>query len=358
MKKTIILILSLSIPLFASMNNVASVKAMSAIKIKNEIHENKKRIYEFDTLLTDLTVENDTKTENQRIRDSINGIRFQFIKSIEGINTNMQQGAYTVPVVFKAIQTGINLGLLSSPFSIPSIRKKYDTFYEYAKYLPVIAGVMLPTIVDMSNTKGSISLAIGISITSILGEMSNATTKNKTDETLKEVSATSDVIALNRAVYRDMIVLDSMISNELNKKDSLAEKYGNFMKRYNWKNINETSGAIKENGFDTYVDTSLMYFEKVTEKVNSINLLIFQVNKIMVSYNQQVVTLESIYKDNANASKIIADVKAAITNIKSKVDGFNEAWQLLSSQCYKLNYEDKEKFRKFNEYTNFIKLIH
>jgi hypothetical protein len=357
MKGISILLLTMSLTLFASEGEIKLKTLVDGIKVQQSLITSKHNLYQYDLQLSNVIPKDVEKSENKQLIDSINEIRFKYIKSIEEINTEMQQGAYTVPVIFSAIQTGINLGLLSSPYSVQSIRNKYDSFYGYAKYLPIIAGAVVPAVVDMSEKKSFYSLAIGISITSIFSEIGNSNTKNKTDEVLKEVSATSDVIALNRDVYRDMVVLDSMISNELANKDSLAKNYSSFKKRYNWKNINYTAEAIKINGFDTYVDTSLMYLEQVTEKVKSINLLIFQVNKIMMSYNQQVVILEARYKDNVKASTIIADVKKAIENVKSKVDSFSGAWYLLSNQSYTLSYDDKEMLNKFKEYTNLLALI-
>lgn len=291
----------------------------------------------------------DRMTREQNLKSTKDTISFRqadVIKLCARYNERFAQGTIATETIISALSSGITIAKLSSPFESPTFRKNYDNWLsKWGKFLPA---VILPTasLFFKDNNVKSISVAVGMSLTTIISAISKSDNKREKDMVLaiENVTSTIELFDFNRVVYGDLQKLKNSILSFQTADPDLYQNYKSYWR----KNIDlaekDRVDIIKDPRFLSYIDSSTIYFDRFQVKLVRLNYILDQAEGMLKSYEARN---EYISKTDTSGSQIKIDINVSIMNLREAYDNHTKNWKELQATFYTITPVEARKFDSF-----------
>jgi hypothetical protein len=265
-------------------------------------------------------------------------------------------GTKATDVILGALNTGITIGQLSSPFANKKFKDDYQKWGDkWGKFLPAIILPALSLLVK-SNQEAQIgSVSLGLTITAAWSALSKSgkLQNNELTSAINNITQTMDLFDFNRTVYDDNQKLKAVIASVGAADPKLWPEF----KRYWEKNkdiLTSSNDEIKQDPrFPVFIDSTTVYLDRFQLKLARVNYVLDFAKGMMDSYDARYRLI------NADASNPVTIATAqAIADLKKTYSDNSKDWQELQGTFYKMTPGEARKLNAFYQLEEFFKQLH
>ena len=288
----------------------------------------------------------DTPEEKQSVIKEIEERQVEALRLSASFVERFAQGAKATETILSALEAGVSIGELSSPFVSSTAADRINSWFnKWGKFVPA---VVTPTVAFSLNQLNSnqklASLPIGLSVTNLI----SAIYENKKDKaivkSLTSIQSTLDLFDLNRLVYNDIQKLKAYISSATKADSTLPAELISYWENNKDLTLMPDPALRADPRFPDYINTSQIYISRFQVKLTKVKFVLDHVEGMISSYYER----ELIKNYNPQtADKVQTETKFALDKLVMTYANFKNNWEELQGRFYQIS---PAQLRKLDSY--------